>query len=133
MKELDYTKGFDLTSRSLRLTLFSSEETGVVSENSRYGIVKSLDFEYQFFSGYDGTDHKQRGAHTGTIVFSIVKEMECYIIVNFFLPLFLHQFIIRSHVPAPFCPPSRPPRPFYNYPESTETAVRVTRKLRKHL
>ena len=42
-------KGFGLTSRSLRLALFSSEETRVVSENSRQGTVKALDSKYPFF------------------------------------------------------------------------------------
>lgn len=49
MKALDYPKGFGLTSRSLRLPLFPSEETGVVGENSRQGTVKALDSKYPFF------------------------------------------------------------------------------------
>ena len=49
MKELEYRKRSDLTSRSLRLPLFSSEENGVVGENSRQGTVRALDFKYPFF------------------------------------------------------------------------------------
>lgn len=43
MKELDYPEAFELTSRSFRLALCSSEEIGVVSKNSRQGTVKALD------------------------------------------------------------------------------------------
>ena len=37
MKELDYTKGVGLTSRSLRLALFCSDETGVVVKTPGMG------------------------------------------------------------------------------------------------
>ena len=49
MKELDYPTGFGLTSKSLRLPLFSSEEIGVVGGNSRQETEKALDSKYPFF------------------------------------------------------------------------------------